>query len=67
MKPQQIEQTGKRYKGMIALGVMAIIVGIIWRAFASASDADSSGSGVAIAGGLVAYVAGRFLAWWNHG
>ncbi|WP_236235049.1 hypothetical protein [Pseudomonas tohonis] len=57
-----MELTSKRFKAMMAVGVIAILVGVVW------SMANSAGGGfLLMVGGFFLYVLGRFLAWWNHG
>jgi predicted RNA-binding Zn-ribbon protein involved in translation (DUF1610 family) len=58
-----IEMTGKRYKGRMALGVVALLVGIALAGIAGGSKVG----GVLVVCGIVLYVAGRIGAWWNHG
>ncbi|WP_236247084.1 hypothetical protein [Pseudomonas tohonis] len=57
-----MELTSKRFKAMMAVGVIAILVGVVW------SMANSAGGGfLLMVGGFFLYVLGRFLAWWYHG
>lgn len=63
---QTIEQTGKVYKGQQALGVVAIVVGIIMM-MAGDSGSGANVFGAIVAGiGLIVYFAARLGAWWNH-
>lgn len=66
MKPQQIEQTAKRYKGTIAIGVLMIIIGMVWWIFGAAAG-NTGHSGTLMLAGIILYFGGRISAWWNHG
>ena|ERR1043166_631298 len=59
---QTVEQTGKRFKGMMAGGVIAMILGLLL-AF---SGWPQTGMSLAVLG-LAAYIAARSGAWWHHG
>jgi len=58
---QTIEQTGKQYKGAQLLGGIAMVLGVVL----VTTHAEALG-GVLLAGGLIAYIYGRFGAWWHH-
>ena len=64
--PQQIEQTAKRYKGLMALSVLAIIIGTI-RSCTGLASGNTGPDVLMIALGFVGYFVARVLAWWNHG
>jgi hypothetical protein len=66
MKPQQIEQTSKRYKGIIAVGVSLIAIGLAWWIFGIAAG-NPGNSGDVMLVGILIYSAGRIGAWWNNG
>lgn len=59
----EIEQTSKRYKGRMLIGVLMCCVGVV---MTIASENPMWGALVIVAG-LGVYFAGRFGAWWNHG
>lgn len=63
MKPVVTEQTSKKYKGRMLLGVVGICVGVVML-----MGSENPVPGVlVIAVGAVLYVSARFSAWWNHG
>ncbi len=67
---QTVEATGKLWKACQALGVLAIIVGVVVL-IAGAQTKDNEGM-VAIGAllfilGFIGYVIGRACAWWFHG
>jgi hypothetical protein len=64
--PQQIEQTAKRYKGIMALSVLTIIIGTI-RSCGGIDTLDSGPAVPMIIIGFIGYFVARILAWWNHG
>ncbi|MCY1287200.1 hypothetical protein D9M68_176650 [compost metagenome] len=59
----QIEQTSKRYKGRMLIGVLLCCIGVV---MAMASESSLWGV-IVIVVGLITYFAARFGAWWNHG
>ena len=58
---QTIEQTGKQYKGAQLLRGIAMVLGVVL----VTTHAEALGA-VLLAGGLIAYIYGRFGAWWHH-
>lgn len=63
MRPVVTEQTAKRFKGMMVLGVVLCIVGAI---VAAASESSRIGM-LIMAGGAILFLYAKFSAWWNHG
>lgn len=63
MKPTVTEQTGKKYKGLMLLGVIGVSIGVVMLI----GDASPIASFTVLLGGAGAYIYGRFGAWWNHG
>lgn len=63
MKPVVTEQTSKRFKGTMLIGLLLCCIGVVMIvAF------GSPGWGVlSVILGLLVYFAGRIGAWWNHG
>jgi ABC-type Mn2+/Zn2+ transport system permease subunit len=66
MKPRQIEQTAKKYKGAQLLGTLACIGGVIY-GFASGTPEGAAIGMLTVLGGICLFILARFLAWWNHG
>lgn len=66
---QLIEATSKRYKGLQAIGVVMMCLGVATCAITAAGR----GSGGTVAGmilsfgGLFLYLGARIAAWWQHG
>ncbi|HEY7192380.1 MAG TPA: hypothetical protein VH439_01465 [Gemmatimonadales bacterium] len=58
---QTIERTGKRYKGAMLSGGIAMVFGIMLLM----GGAEVLG-GLLLAGGLIYYIYGRWGAWWHH-
>ena len=70
-KAKEIEQTGKKWKGMQILG-MLLIVFSIFPCVASASGGGEPGAGMTLGilcmlAGFILYLGARMGAWWNHG
>lgn len=66
-KPVLIEQTRKRYKIAIAIGVILMLVSpvsCVARNFSAAAMRDGIGLFLI---GLIVYLAAKALAWWKHG
>ncbi|MCY1388635.1 hypothetical protein D9M71_34100 [compost metagenome] len=63
MRPVVTEQTAKRFKGLMVLGILLAIVGGV---VAAASD-DSKIGLLVMSGGAIAFLYAKFAAWWNHG
>lgn len=61
MTVQTIQATAKRYKLMQALGVIVILLSVV-----SCTAGAPIGAAIGWVVGLVLYVLGRLLAWWNH-
>lgn len=72
-----IEQTGKRIKLAMLIGVLLIIVGVIVVIAGDLSAPAASGDGLVITGsellgmllfivGVIVYVIARFQKWWKH-
>lgn len=59
---QTIEQTGKRFKAMMAGGVVAMLIGLTL-----AMSGETEIGAVLMLLGLAAYIAARSAAWWHHG
>lgn len=66
-KPQLVEQTSKRFKALQALGVLAIIVGVIWLIVAVQTESETGWPGLLLILGVPAWISGRVLGWWFHG
>lgn len=62
MKPVVTEQTGKKYKGMMLLGLLICCVGVVLMV----AGGYPLASVFSVAGGLVLYGGARLAAWWNH-
>jgi hypothetical protein len=62
MKPTVIEQTGKKYKGLMLLGLVICCVSVVL--MVSGSYPVSGPVGMLM--GLAVYFAARIGAWWNH-
>ncbi len=58
---ETIERTGKKYKGAMFAGGVAMVFGIIL----FMGGAQVLG-GLLLAGGLIYYIYGRWGAWWHH-
>lgn len=65
--PQTIEATSKRYKGGMALGILAILVAAGWWAAAATTGGDTSRPFVLMGFGFGSYLTSRFAAWWANG
>jgi uncharacterized membrane protein YvbJ len=70
-EPITIQETGKKYKGLIILSWAAIIFGgLLVAASGDPSKGQSGGpsviGGILLAVGLIAWIATRFQIWWHH-
>lgn len=63
---QQIEQTGKTYKGSMLIGALVAIFGVL---FATTSEEPGSASlGIfCLIAGIAVFIVAKICAWWNHG
>ena len=63
-----VEQTGKKYKGMMLLSVPIICIGLIWWMAASTPGTSApAGPVLLFFAGLGLFFYARFASWWNHG
>ena len=67
MKPTTIQATAKRFKAIIVLSVLAIIVGLIWTIFATVAGEPTGTPLVVMSGAVFTYFLARFCAWWENG
>jgi hypothetical protein len=67
--PMQIEATGKNWKAAQLVGGLVLGAGMLGACGGAASNNGGlvAVGAVAMAGGLVAYLVGRFGGWWSHG
>lgn len=65
-RPTTIEQTGKRYKGMMLIGTVTAGIGIGVMFGMQQGMAPMIGLLLTLAG-LALYGGARFMAWWHHG
>lgn len=63
MKPVVTQQTSRRYKGRILIGLLICCVGVVSLV---GSEDKLFGAGAFVVG-LGVYFAGRFGAWWSNG
>lgn len=62
MKPTVIEQTGKKYKGLMLLGLVICCVSVVLMVSGDYPVAGTVGMVI----GLSVYFGARIGAWWNH-
>ena len=64
MRPQEIEQTSKKYKAHMVMGVLLICIGIIM--IVGSAEVTPAGPATTFIG-LIWLLAAKVAAWWNHG
>ncbi len=65
--PLQVEQTGKRYKGMMAFGFIGCVLGLLLSGVASVAGWPLWPSFLLAMACLCLYLWAIFAAWWRHG
>jgi hypothetical protein len=66
-KVQIIEQTSKKWKGMMLAGMLTTFVSCVAITGGIAADSDPSGLWAALfMGGILTWVVGRFGKFWHH-
>lgn len=63
MRPVVTEQTAKKFKGLMVIGVVLCVIGAV---VAAASESSRIGM-IVMAGGAILFLYAKFSAWWNHG
>lgn len=72
--PQTIELTGKKWKALMAIGLVVAVIGVVVAVAGSLQSLDETGPRIAYFSGMVIAVCGAIVAlvgavggWWNHG
>lgn len=66
-KIQTVQQTSKRWKAIMASGVISILIGFGWLFIGIVSGGSVIPGFVLLILGLATYFVARIGGWWNHG
>jgi hypothetical protein len=67
--PVVIEQTAKRYKGLMVAGAAQMGGGVLLAVMAASAESSPmmGFAGLVLLAGVVTWLYARFCAWWKHG